>query len=197
MAILDGQANLVGESDIIVGSSLRMLSGASFLGDSSLASNSAVRLYGNSNLPGTSALAGNAAVVVGMPTLLHANSNRSVPTGSVILEQLDFFLGDGKTRAQGITPSDLKVKLQVGRLDTGWPLVSGVGIPDSRIASGKVYFEEFEAGYYCVRFYPTQVGLWRLILSWATGDQSVSQLYDVTAKSSTPGVLGLRATFLR
>ncbi len=197
MAILDGQVTMAGESDVVASSSLWLAASTSFLGESSLSSSSALRLYGTAALPGDSALVGSATIVVGVPTLLRAQSNRTVPTGSVVFEQVDFFLNDLKTRAQGILPASLQVKLHVGRTDTGWPLVSGAGIPDSRITSGKVYFEEFEAGFYCVRFYPTQVGLWRLVLSWASGDQSISQVYDVSAKPSTPGILGLRATFLR
>lgn len=132
-----------------------------------------------------------------MAAKIDYQSNRNLQAGLVLFEQVDFFLPDETTRATGILPVDLSVKLQLGATSLTWPVVSGVGVPDVRVAAGKVYWEEFEAGFYSIRLFPNQVGVWRLIVTWTAGDQAVSHVYDVSAKPSPQGILGLRASFVK
>ena len=148
-------------------------------------------------LTGTSTLGATPSVVVGPAVPIHELDTRVVPTQQTIFNQVDFFQGDGKTRQQGLIPSNLTLKLCVGATDAAWPLVSGVGVPDIAISSGKVYFTEFEAGYYSFRFYPNMVGLWRIVLLWASGNQGVSQSFDVRPATPFSGGLGLRSSFMK
>jgi len=124
-------------------------------------------------------------------------SNRTVQAGLVVFEQVDLYLPDNTTRATGVVPANLQAKLHVGSIDTSWPLVSGVGVQDIQVSAGKVYWEEFEAGYYSLRFFPNKVGTWRLLLTWTSQSKSFSFTYDAVAKPAFPGALGLKATFVK
>lgn len=124
-------------------------------------------------------------------------SNRSVQAGLVVFEQVDLYLPDDVTRATGVVPAGLTAKLHLGSTDTAWPVVSGVGVTDVQVAAGKLYWQEFESGYYSIRFFPNQVGMWRLLLTWNAGPKTFSYTYDVTAKPAFPGALGLKASFVK
>lgn len=122
------------------------------------------------------------------------HSNRTVQAG-LVFEYLDLF-DVGGARVTGVTSGDLQVKLLFGSTDTEWSLVSGVGVADINVVAGKVYCEEFEAGYYSLRFFPNRVGTWRLLLTWAAGGKTFSYLYDVTPKSEMLSA-GLVSTFVK
>lgn len=167
-------------------------------GVASLGANARVAFRAGAFLTGASACNASPTVVVGYPAPVRTQTTtRVVHSGLLVFEQVDLFLPDGKTRVQGVTAADVRVKVHVGSTDLAWPVVSGTSVADVQAAAGKVYWEEFEAGFYSVRFFPNRIGLWRLIVTWPAGNQAVSQMYDVIPKPAFPGALGLRATFTK
>ena len=175
MALLSADAALVGGSSFGASATVGWSAGASLAGSAGL---SAV----------VNIVTGYAAPVNYLPPA------RSVVPGKVVFDQVDWFLGDGKTRAQDVTISDLELRVYVGGSQLNWSLISGSGIPDVRVTSGKVYWTEFSAGFYSVRFFPNLVGLWRIVLTYPTHNQAISLTYDVAPAVSSPGV-GVRASF--
>ena len=123
-------------------------------------------------------------------------STRTVPTRRFVVEPIDFFQVDGVTRATGILPSDLTVLVFFNNQTEAWPLVDGSVVPDPQVSSGKIYFHEFQPGFYTLRMYPNAIGLWRIILSWATGNQGLSITYDVENPAPLPG-LELQSSFIK
>ncbi len=124
--------------------------------------------------------------------------DRNVPSGQVILDQADFFLGDGFTRVAGISVGQITSKLFLGNVVQAWSLASGLGLTDAQLVAGKVYFNEVPGspGYYSVRFRPNSVGFWRLSLTWSAGTQTVILDFDV-ASSVTLVDTGLNASFMK
>jgi len=122
---------------------------------------------------------------------------RSVQANRMVLEPIDFFLGDGVTRATGLLVSDLQLDLSLNGTQLAWPLTSGAGIPDVRVAAGKVYWTEPSAGFYNIRFYPNVIGLWRVILAYPAEDQTVSFTYDVVPQAAGVGSIGIKTSFFR
>lgn len=125
-------------------------------------------------------------------------SNRDVSTNETVFDLFDFFEVDGYTRIEGIALSDLTLQvLQDGALQP-WPLISGEGIPDGLITSGKVYFTEVPgaAGTYLARWRPNGTGFWRLGLFYAPVPQVVLHDFDVKA-SPPPSPPGMTASFMR
>jgi len=122
---------------------------------------------------------------------------RLVQNNQVVFDQADFFLSNGFTRITGLTISDLTMDIFFQNVTQPWLFVSGVGVTDVQVVSGRVYFNEISGkpGYYSVRLRPNAVGYWRLILSYTAGLQTVGQDYDVTAATSTDA--GLRASFIK
>ena len=121
---------------------------------------------------------------------------RTIQSGRMILDQVDLFLSDGKTRSQEVIPSDLQLKLFLNGSQVDWPLVSGVGIQDVRITSGRVYWTEFTTGYYNIRFYPNILGVWRVVITYSANDQVVSLSYDVIPQVSA-SISGMKSSFIR
>lgn len=122
---------------------------------------------------------------------------RDVPAGRMVLEQVDLFIGDNETRSTGVVPADLQLVTHAGPNVLAWTLGSGVGIPDVRVAAGKVYWTEFSPGYYNIRFFPNVVGLWRVILTYPAFNQARSFTYNVVAPGAgTPGI-GFKASFVK
>lgn len=197
MAHLDLVANLQGDSTLVAPATVAFAMGANLLGNSVIVAPATMTFAMRATLQGTSTLSADASVVLGLAVPLRTLPTRTVFAGQPIFEQVDFFKVDGITRQQGIAPSDLTVKLFVGSMDVPWSVVSGTGIADVVISSGKVYFQEFEAGYYSFRFFPNMLGLWRIVLTWAAGTQGVSQSYDVQAKPNLTAGLGLRSSFTK
>lgn len=198
MAQVDLEASLQGSSSLGAAPTVSYQMRADLLGGSALAASFAVHLKMAAALQGSSSLGASFNVVLGPAVPIQVLPTRVVFTGQPIFDQVDFFQGDGVTRQQGLLPADLTVKLFVGSMDAPWPIVSGVGVPDVIVSAGKVYFQEFEAGYYSFRFFPNMTGLWRIVLSWAAGNQGVSQSYDVQAKTAFTGAgIGLRSSFTK
>lgn len=170
---------------------------AALVGSSTFGATSTVAWAADSELINTSTLTATINVVTGYAApVAHIPPARSVLPGKMILDQVDLFLGDGVTRAQDVVIANLELRVYVGSSQLDWTLLSGVGIPDVQVTAGKVYWTEFSAGFYNIRFFPNLVGLWRVVLTYPTHDQAVSYVYDVSPASAAPGV-GIRASFVR
>jgi hypothetical protein len=115
----------------------------------------------------------------------------------MVFEQVDLFLGDGETRSTGVLVAGLQVVVHTGPTVLTWPLVTGVSIPDIRIAAGKIYWTEFSSGYYSIRFFPNVVGLWRVIVTYPAHNQAKSYTYNVVAPTSNVPTIGFKASFTR
>jgi hypothetical protein len=122
---------------------------------------------------------------------------RVVSAGRMILDDVDLFLGDGRTRVREVPVTDLQLQLIFNNEQISWPLVSGAGIPDVRVTAGSVYWTEFAPGFYNVRFFPNVIGLWRIILTYRSYDQAVSLSYDVIQKVSLNPSTGLSTSFFK
>lgn len=131
-----------------------------------------------------------------MAIIRYVPSSRPVRAGQMVFDQVDLFLSDGETRSTGVLVADLQMALQVGATTLAWTLVTGSGVPDIRVAAGKVYWTETSPGFYSVRFFPHVVGLWRLILTYPAHDQVVSYSYDVSANNSSY-VQGFKTSFTK
>ena len=109
---------------------------------------------------------------------------RIVRINQTVIDQADYFLGDGFTRQTGLTFVDVTSKLFFNNVPQPWNLVNGAPLSDSQIKSGTVYFHEIAGapGFYSLRFRPNTPGYWRLTLTFAAGQQMLAQDYDVTAE---------------
>lgn len=123
---------------------------------------------------------------------------RLVVNNQVVYDQADFFQLDGFTRVTGLLPAQLVEQLFFQNALQPWPLVSGVGVTDAQIASGKVYWAEVPGspGIYNVRWRPNAIGYWRLLISYPVGTQIMGQDYDVTV-AGVPVETGLKASFVK
>jgi hypothetical protein len=123
---------------------------------------------------------------------------RLVQNNEEIDDQVDFLAGDVFTRIVGITVPQLSLKVFFNNQLQSWPLINGQGITDAQVVSGSVYFNEIAGapGYYSVRWRPSGVGFWRLVLNYAAGQQTVALGYDV--KSEAPLIdSSLSASFIK
>lgn len=165
---------------------------------STLTADGQVQLKATAGIAGSATMGANLTVVTGFAApVRHSPPLRVVQSGRPVLDQVDLFLVDGKTRSQDVLPGNLVLRIYAGANQLSWALVSGVGIPDIQVTAGKVYWTEFSTGFYNVRFFPNMVGPWRLILTYPAFDQAVSLSYDVVPQAGAPGVLGLRSSFIR
>lgn len=113
-----------------------------------------------------------------------------------VIDQADYFQVDGFTRVGGLTLVNVSGQLFFDNALQPWPLVDGGMIGDGQVKGGYVYFHEITGatGHYSVRLRPNAAGYWRLLLTYAAGQQILARDYDVTAD---PVALrgGLRASF--
>ena len=112
---------------------------------------------------------------------------RQVPTNETVCAQADFFQLDQYTRVTGIVASQVTVRVFWQNAVQPWLVVTGTGITDAQVVSGKVYFHEIAGapGFYSVRFRPNAAGYWRLVIDYPTGQQIVVQEFDVTPRPAT------------
>lgn len=171
---------------------------AVLVGGSSLTSEGTAHFAAEASLAGGATVVAVPSVLVGPVVPVRYNvPSREVPSGRVSFDHVDLFLGDGMTRAQGVLVSDLLLRIFFNGTQLDWPLVSGVDVPDIRVAAGKVYWTEISAGFYSVRFVPNAVGPWRLLLSYEVEDQAVSLTYSAVPLACPPGAQGLQSSFVR
>ncbi len=125
---------------------------------------------------------------------------RSLPTAAVIRDQIDIFNPPSSfTRATGIIPSNISMKLFVNNSLVAWGIVDGSSTPDSSISSGRVYFNQIPGavGHYSIRFYPDRVGFWRLIFIPALTSVEIIKEFDVSPSALIGSSNGLNATFTK
>jgi len=121
---------------------------------------------------------------------------RLVQSNQVVYDQADFFQLDGYTRATGLTISNVTGQIYFNNTTLTWPMVSGVGVVDSQIVAGKIYWEEILGGPYGVRWRPNAVGYWRLIITYPTVTQILAQDYDVVPGAGPQLGSGMKASFI-
>jgi hypothetical protein len=119
---------------------------------------------------------------------------RLVYSNQVVYDQADYFQADGYTRVVGLVPSQLVSQTYYNNDLLAWPLVTGVGVSDAQIVSGRVYVQAISGGPYSVRFRPNAVGFWRLLLTYPVGTQILAQSFDVQSGTGVPVPTGLKAT---
>jgi hypothetical protein len=120
---------------------------------------------------------------------------RIVRINQTVIDQADFFQANGFTRVMGLTHVDLTPQLFYNNVPVPSQLASGATVTDNQVKAGLLYFHEIPgaSGSYSVRFRPNAAGYWRLILTYAAGQQIVAQDYDVMAEPTQAG--GLTASF--
>lgn len=123
---------------------------------------------------------------------------RVVQANQVVLDQVDFFLPDGFTRATGLTTGSVISQIFFNNVAQPWPLISGLGVTDAQVVSGKIYFNELvgNPGFYNVRFRPNALGFWRNLLTYTAGQQISAQDFDVV-QSAPATESGLNASFIK
>ena len=165
---------------------------------STLTADGQIQAKASAGIAGSSTVGATLTVVTGFAApVRYSPPSRTVQAGRMVLDQVDLFLADGKTRSQGVLPSNLLLRVFTGATALAWPLVSGVGVQDVQVAAGKVYWTEFSTGFYNIRFFPNMVGSWRVLLTYPAFDQAVSLSYEVVPQAGVPGGLGLRSSFVR
>lgn len=198
MALIDLAATLAGTSSVSSAATVTYSAVATLAGTSAVSSAAVVSYSAAATLAGTSS--GSAAMLVttgfAAPVVLSPPA-RTVSANRMILDQVDLFLGDGITRAQDVVVGDLQLRVFRNSSQQDWTLVTGVGVTDVQVTSGKVYWTELSAGFYNVRFYPNAIGLWRVLVTYPTHNQAVSLSYDVVPKSSIVGSIGIRTSFFK
>ena len=109
---------------------------------------------------------------------------RLVRINQTLIDQADFFQGDGFTRLQGLTVADVTTQLFYNNVPQPWTLANGAPVSDGQVKSSNIYFHEIAGapGYYSLRFRPNAAGYWRLMVVYAAGQQMLAQDYDVTAE---------------
>lgn len=79
---------------------------------------------------------------------------RIVQANQAVLDQVDFFQSDGFTRVTGLAASILISQIFFNNLLQPWPLISGLGVTDAQVVSGKIYFNEI----------PGSPGFWKSVV---------------------------------
>jgi len=189
---LGGDSSLALTPTLAFTSNLNFQGGSNFSATPNLAVTNSVSFQGDSNF------SANLVVDLGYPApMRHSPPCRTVPASKLISDQVDLFLVDGKTRAQGIVIADLQVRVFANDYTMNWPLVSGVNIPEVRMSAGKIYWTEFSTGFYNIRFFPNTLGNWRVIITCPSLNQAVSLSYSVEQPVTPYPGTGMRTSFFR
>lgn len=120
---------------------------------------------------------------------------RVLPVHAIAIDQVDFQQGDFFTRISGITTAGISVVGFYNNQPLNWTLVSGSGVADEQVVVGKVYFHEFQTGYYSFRFRPNTSGYWRFDVRYTAGTQSILLDYDIMDPVTL--IAGLKASFVK
>jgi hypothetical protein len=128
--------------------------------------------------------------------------SRLIAAGAVVYDQLDFYSPSNFIiRASGVVIANLTASLFVNNGSLSWPLVDGALVPDSSVTAGSIYLNEISNfnGYYNLRFWPHQIGFWRLIIVHNALSQEIIKEYDVLATGALKPTssAGLNASFVR
>ena len=123
---------------------------------------------------------------------------RLVYANQVVHDQADFFQPDGFTRVPGLTLAQLQMQVFFNNAPQPWHFVSGIGVTDAQVASGKVYWMEVPStpGFYSIRWRPNALGYWRVLITYPAGQQIMGQDYDVVLGGVTADS-GLRESFIK
>jgi hypothetical protein len=123
---------------------------------------------------------------------------RLVTQNQTVYDQVDFFQSDGFTRVTGLTWQTVQLNAFFENVAQPWLLANGIGVSDAQVASGYVYFNEVPGspGFYNVRWRPNAIGYWRLLITYAPGQQTEAQDYDVIQSAPTVES-GLSASFIK
>lgn len=198
MADVDLSVVLTGGASIEAHGVEHLVLRSTLLGGSSISTNAGIKYAARSHFIGSSGLVATPTVDLGVQSpIRYQPESRAVSVSNLVLDQIDLFLTDGKTRAQGVTVGDLNLKLFFKGSRVEWPLVSGTNVQDLQVTAGQVYWTEFETGFYTLRFFPNVVGSWRVLLTYPAYDQAVSLSYDVTQPVIVQVSSGIRASFTR
>jgi len=167
-------------------------------GNSGLVSHASVRYAARAHLVGLSSISATPTVSLGVQSpIRYQPASRNVSVSKLVLDQIDLFVTDGKTRAQGVTIGDLNLKLFFNGSQVEWPLVSGSAVQDIQVTAGQVYWTEFLTGFYTIRFFPNVIGSWRILLTYPAHDQAVSLSYDAALPTFIPVSSGIRTSFIK
>ncbi len=109
------------------------------------------------------------------------NRTRAVQVNQVIFDQVEILQADLFTRVSGLTVANVSLTLTYNNDVVSWPLISGVGIIDSQVVVGNVYWNELSSGAYGLRFFPNALGTWSIEIAYSAGspNQRVTVTYDV------------------
>ena len=196
MALIDLSVVLSGSSSLGAHASEAFAIGLG--GSSSFSAHARVKYTARARFDGSSGLVAEPTVSLGVQSPIRYQSpSRSVNVSKLVLDQVDLFRPDGKTRSQGVTIADLNLKLFFNGSQVSWPLVNGATVQDLQVTAGQVYWTEFLSGFYTVRFFPNVIGSWRVLLTYPLYDQAVSLSYDVALPTFVPVSSGIRASFIK
>jgi hypothetical protein len=197
MADIDLSVILSGSSSLTARAGVRFSGGLILQAFSGMIPRASVRYTSRLTLNGFSNLVSNPTVNLGVQSpIRYQPAPRLVNASKLVTDQVDLFRIDGKTRSQGVSIGDLNLKLFFNGSQIRWPLVSGTTVQDPQITAGQVYWTEFLTGFYTIRFFPTVVGLWRILLTYPAYDQAVSLSYDVSLPAFVPVSSGIRTSFV-
>ena len=167
-------------------------------GNSGLVSHASVKYATRVHLVGLSSISATPTVSLGVQSpIRYQPASRNVSVSKLVLDQIDLFVTDGKTRAQGVTIGDLNLKLFFNGSQVEWPLVNGSSVQDLQVTAGQVYWTEFLTGFYTIRFFPNVIGSWRILLTYPAHDQAVSLSYDAALPTFIPVSSGIRTSFIK
>ena len=198
MATIDLSVTLTGTSSLVPHAGTRWAESLILHASSGLITHSSLKYLVSTTLSGSSTFLITPTVGLGVQSpIRYQPSSRVVSVSRLVLDQIDLFRIDGKTRAQDVTVGDLNLKLFFNGSQVEWPLVSGAAVQDLQVTAGQVYWTEFLTGFYTIRFFPNVIGSWRILLTYSAYDQAVSLSYDVTLPSFVPVSSGINASFIR
>jgi hypothetical protein len=122
---------------------------------------------------------------------------RLLRVNETVIDQADYFQVDDFTRVSGLTFVDVSTRLFFDNALQPWTLVNGASITNGLVTAGSVYFHEITGatGHYSLRFRPNAAGYWRLLLTYAAGQQILAYDYDVVSDPA-PMHGGLKASFV-
>ena len=195
---LAASVSLSGSSSATQRAKARWAGRSTLGGSSSFSAHARVKYDVRARFDGSSGLIADPTVSLGVQSpIRYQPPSRTVNVSKLVLDQVDLFRPDGKTRAQGVVVGNLNLKLFFNNSQVDWPLVSGASVQDLQVTAGQVYWTEFLTGFYTIRFFPNVIGSWRVLLTYPLYDQAVSLSYDVALPTFVPVSSGIRASFIK